>query len=538
MSDIILRYFYKENQSKLDLLKLIIDYLDLLILFVENISKTYYNLLKKLFKISFISKNRLTILNNKINIYQDKNYICNEININSNKIYDIIYDEIDTKKINKTIFNIINNTFIQKFLIHLLETELFFIGGSFALIFAYLIFDKDINMETYKDFDIDIFPIGIMASYKSNIIQTKLQSIINEFFIKNNLENIECFIIIKNFVINICFPKILNIPKIQIILHNKDTINEHIAFIDLPITHFTIGKNKIYYTEIAKYAINNNICIIDNVYNKQTYNRIYKYITRGFFIVKTGKYNVGLSLNQQIIAVYSKYYIYKVDCFLSDIIKLQYNIKNNILKNKPYTTRIFTIISRSPIKKLLLTTTEHINLVKRDEICMYLYDMNLLKYNIDNINNDINCYRYKLEDGIKNEHNEYEHFGYDILLSKKTITYQYNITKKNRYSYIYNERNYSHSYEKYLEKYENNKKNKLFPYFTILKPQDFIKIKKNIFFTVYNSYFLNSHKIKFTINDKYSHILSNEKEKKIYIPNWKHYAPITDDEGFILVKKK
>lgn len=528
------------HQLNNNLLKIITDFIDYdsLTIHFEKTCKKYKFLLKKL---PNCFENRIKILNNNIGTPLNES--------NTNKIYNIICDEINTIKFNEIILTIINNTFIQKFLIDLLKTNLFFIGGSFALIFAHVLYNKDINLEKYDEFDIDIFPIGIISPNQSDIIQSTLQTIINNCFVKNKSHYIDCLIINNNFVTNIYFPKILNIPKIQIILHNKSTIDEHIAFIDLPITHFTIGYQKIFYTEIAKYAFDYKICIIDKVYNKQTVNRILKYSNRGFLIVKNGKHGCDLLINTRIIAVYSLNYIYKVDCYLSDIIKLQNNMKNNIFKNKlpPRTNVNIKIIGRTPGVKILFTKT--INNLIHETICKYLYNMNLLKYYIDNIDNDNYYDIYFIKRKIKNEHDEYEFFN-DYLLTKKVINNHYSINKMNTYRYKNNDRKYifynpytnksdDRSYEKYLDKYNNSiNKHKYFPYFTILKPEEFINIKKNIFFTIYNSYFLNNHEIKITITNNYSHVCSSEKEKIVYIPNWKHKGPIIDDEGFILIKKK
>jgi len=67
---------------------------------------------------------------------------------------------------------------------------------------------------------------------------------------------------------------IKKLKKIQIILHIKQTIYEHMQFVDLPITQFLLGNNKLYKTLCAQYALCNKIN------HSESYNRINKYFYR------------------------------------------------------------------------------------------------------------------------------------------------------------------------------------------------------------------------------------------------------------------
>jgi len=490
------------------ILEIIFTYIDAktLILILEKTCKKFKNFLFNIYDIEFSSQRRSNVLNNI-----------------SNKI-----SNIERETYNSTIFNnyilqlVNNNQYIYLFLVNLLKTNIFYIGGSFALIMTHYLKNKYINIDDYTDRDIDIFSIGDISL---EIIQKTLQNILNKYL---NITNIKSYCLIKKYLINIEFED-KNLKKIQIILHVKKTISEHMEFIDLPITQFLLGNNILYKTKLAQYALDTKIIIIDNISNRQTYNRIQKYEIRGYITIKTIYYGLSIYNNQRIISIFETkkdvLIEYFIDCTLLDIILLiseYHKIINNNNDN------IFDVTKNYYYKN------NNLNNTRVRKILPIIYKDK--RYNFYNF-----CNKYK---------NLYINFEYDYLTTdfKKVIKGRtISVFKKKGYSqYLYNDNEYGkyHSYKGYRYEYihkQNSTKN--FPYFNILSSYDFSIIRKILFFKIYCSYFLNNNLCKLGIDDIYYNIHDNIIEKKINIPNWNPIViPKTilniDEEGFTMINKK
>ena len=217
-----------------------------------NFSFNYNNYISSLDHKLFILNN-LKSLNNKNNYLKFNDYLYNlnnsvdNIDIVDNNI--IIYEQCDILTYHNNILKLLdNNIYIFNFLINLLKTDIFYIGGSFALLLSHLIFNIHYDIEKYYDSDIDIYVISNTSIYN-------IQTILNELLIKYiNNNDIRCLINIKKHLINIEFFD-NNIRKIQIILHIKHSIDEYIYFIDLPISQFILGKDSIYFTKLAYFTV-------------------------------------------------------------------------------------------------------------------------------------------------------------------------------------------------------------------------------------------------------------------------------------------
>ena len=503
--------FNKEN-----IIDNIFNFLDLTsLLSFELIDKLCYNLKKNVYKYLTSVERKLYIVNNKV---FDTNLECE--NINQDTFNNCILQIIDCN--------------IYLFLIDLLKTNLFYIGGSFALYFAHLYYNIPINDFDYHDSDIDIFAIANLDKVSEEFIQNTFYKIYEKHLGKPIIKDIHS-VFIKRFIIDINFYEDLNIPKIQIVLHHKNSIQAHIEFIDLPITHFTLGNNLLYKTNLADYALHNKIIIIDYIYNDITTNRCIKYIDRGWTIIKRTKY--GYINNPRLIGIFEKKYNqlieYKIDCRLLDIIDLLKKLKDNYIFK----------ISRDPSRDVCNT-----KILSRNKI--FNKNKNIFE-NTAIINIDI----------IKDSSYNYNSKLYEALLSQKfiilTIKYEIKINKKYKYKYyskneyfdmvtiIENKTiisNYTKNYNKYY--YTNDERQKINKNLLVLNSTpNKHKIKyKNLyfrylsfdeivteqifntcfFFNNYCSYFLNLHKIKYTNKNLYTKIDSNyHNEIKIIIPNIK-----------------
>ena len=506
------------NNIPFSILILITKYIDNknLISQLDNTCTYIHDLAKKVYKTSTTLQKRLDILNKK-----------------TDNLTVIECEEIISSEFENNILKIVNNNEdILEFLLDLLKSN-FYIGGSFALIFAYMVNKKEYDIEKYKDADIDIYPIGDMDL-------KKIQKII--FLMLNKLEqkNIKCLIKIKNVVINIVFENPL-IPKIQIILHVKKTINEHIEFIDLPITQFTIGYNKLYKTKLAMFALESNIILIDNINNILTYNRIIKYSARHFLIGKYIKYGFETNNEQRIVKIYepcgSHHVIeHSVDCLLSDMILIQNTLtstKSIVLVNAfPIDTFTRTnSITKLTDKHDVEVHTANLVIYKfpiRSNLCYIMYKLKILDEHKSLATTQRDYKKYKRYVNYDGDYNYITQSHKDIV---NKVTHTYNNKKNNKLRFKDDLDSHSNSYSYYQNTYllNNNKYNL---YFKIFKPSDFSKIKILLLFHNYITYFLKNHKIKKTINNDYKSIYSNISELVINIPNWVY------NDGFQLVQIK
>jgi len=252
---------------------------------------------------------------NRFTPYQTNCKLKNKSDIKS----EIITIELHKKQYNNTFHKIIKlgiiNNNIAIFIKELVKTGIFYVGGSFAVIYMHFLNNKPFDRSNYKDMDVDIYPI---SNISPNLIKSTLNDIIKQYI---NKKKIKCKIVIKNNVMNIYFEDIL----VQIILNIKQTIEKHITNIDLPITHFTIGFKKIYTTNLGLFAFNKGINIINTIYHKRTNNRIIKYYKRNYYTVLSLFNSYELADNERIVAFYDydKYLLkYEIDILLSDLFKI------------------------------------------------------------------------------------------------------------------------------------------------------------------------------------------------------------------------
>lgn len=482
-------------------------------------------------------------------IYGTSSSLDRKINILNNikKIKKIEYEEYKSKIFNNYLLNLSNNNvIIYNFLLQLLKTEMFYIGGSFSLLMAHLFKNKKYDKSKYADSDIDIYLIG---NININLIQNILSNILIKYI--ENLD-IKCFIKVKKYLINIEFED-PNIKKIQIILHVRNSINEYMEFLDFPITQFLLGYNKLYYTKLALFALETKINIIDNIYNNLSYNRIEKYHNRGFYTVRKIKY--GINLKQRIIAIYEPIYYpinitkHKIDCNLSHLLTLKSMIENKIEAIGPI-NELATIIDSNRINNNKIITNYNItefNRTTNTTLFLYLFDMKLLLESIRRIDTTKSFkktfrYRYpKYNDEYRyypGYEDEYRYHTEEIIkIYHKTII-QFDNKKYNKQNYKDNERNPNiNSYSVYEFYYNNNNKQN-YLYYKILTLSEFSLVKKNIFFNNYCTYFLNNNLCKFGIDNKYHNIFSMMPwEKKSFIPNWIPNK-IIDNDGFTLITRK
>ena len=473
-------------------------------------------------------------------------------NIDIDKFYNIIYLIVDIlyekRLLKKKIFeyNIVDYDFNNKvdkrsyylteFIIELLKTKIFYIGGSFALLFKYIL-SNNYDFDNFNDVDIDIYVIG---NVNDKTVEEKLKHIINTSLI---FKQCKCTIEIKNFVSNFYF-KDTKIPKIQFILHIRKDINLHIEFIDLPITHYTLGYKTLYYTKLADYAFNNKINIIDSISNDITHNSILKYINRNYTTVMCSIYGYNeFNLdNLRIISIYFScndiLYEYYTDCFLNDILNVFPYDDHIIIKTKD--KEISSKIINSKIicieKKVIIN-----NISSENKLFNKMLNNNLLEYNVLNLQvkyMSIYSIKYNLS---YEEYNIYYKHGIINYNRKKKIYYR---NYKKSYKYRDDESKHCFSYYKkitnkikssnnccdYIKKYYLMKRRRFYPYFFPLSIKQFIKIKTHIFFDYMCSYFLNNHMIKKTINNNYTSINSEAVEQIIRSPNWiiDNYNEISD----------
>jgi hypothetical protein len=237
----------------------------------------------------------------KIKFFNSLLYELREDNITQNRrvailngdpfMSNIEYNEYDNQVIEEILTKYLDDEWTSKFLIELLKCHSypFVIGGSFITNIMQLLNNKKFNKEQYKDSDIDIYCVSSQynTKYIHFYIEEKLKEVLAKF-----LPERKCYIYNTKIIINIV-PEIGR--KIQIICHQKKTMEEHMEFIDLPITKFVLQKSnggyKIFHTQSAIYALEKKINIINDPLNALVANRIVKYQQRGFLTVIMSEYN-------------------------------------------------------------------------------------------------------------------------------------------------------------------------------------------------------------------------------------------------------
>lgn len=229
------------------------------------------------------------------------------------------------------------------FLKELLQTNQFYIGGSFGTMFSHFIFGENINLNKYKDADIDIYCISTM---KENELESLLKSIAKKFIL-----NEKCLIYKTGILMNIIF-KNEETRKIQIIFQVKKTIDEHLAFIDLPITEFTIGFQNnnfiMFYTQLSLFALYKKINFVFEPKSEITNNRILKYVCRGFISVLIQNGEISKICDTDIkelcwIKLKSNIMLNTLNCLITEYINIKNkNIKIEIINDESYSYNSYT----------------------------------------------------------------------------------------------------------------------------------------------------------------------------------------------------
>jgi hypothetical protein len=147
--------------------------------------------------------------------------------------------------------------------------------------------------------------------------------------------DVKHYVILKRFLIDIIFEHI-DARKIQIVLHVKKSIDEHMEFVDLPITQLLLAKNRIFKTCLAQLALDKKVNVITDPINEQTINRIVKYAERGFPTVVHAKgqyHGLGHPMSR-IVSIFDDRYIrYFVEMKLSDVYDVVSIVENPYLLN-------------------------------------------------------------------------------------------------------------------------------------------------------------------------------------------------------------
>ena len=511
------------NNLSSDIILLITNYIDVFSLKnLEYVDKSFKNFRFTYFGIHSINDIKLDLLNNTRLI--KSNVLCQSFTI-----YDI------PKLKNCLLFASKNNQSIVNFLIDLLwhKNNCFYIGGSFATIITQLLnkninyLENQLNLDDYVESDIDIYVIGYNNMYN-------IQKFIG-LYIKKHFNN-RCFIKIKPNLINIVFEN-NNYRTIQIILHIKANIDEHMIFIDLPISQFAICSNSskgfsIYKTKLADYALTKQINIIQEPYIPETMNRILKYLNRNYLTVIASKFNNSNIQNTRIIGIFDKYgYRHDIDCKLDKI-----ELINNLLVESKFIEDLPIYFNDSRLVLFKSDTHEviHFNTsinFRYSKLTDVLKNLNILiTLCTTNISNGI-IDRPKIirAAGYYNTHQDsneiysraiIEYLKIQTEINEKQIEYFNKLQKK--YYYIDNE--IHDTYQCYMNLYINKYskiKSYTYPYYQIMNPFEFTKIHSLLFFNNYTSYFLNKN-FCFLGSDKQYHNINKTnsiKENIILIPN-------------------
>jgi len=433
-----------------------------------------------------------------------KNYLLeNNSSIKSDVYCKYLSKQKYTKYFNKMIeLGIINND-ISIFIKELIKTDVFYVGGSFALIYNLLLNKINFRITDYISMDIDIYPITTMTP---NSVKNVLNKIIKKYI---KMKQIKCKIVIKNYIMNIYFQ---NNILIQIILKIKSSMDTHMVNIDLPITHFTIGYEKIYMTKLAEFAMHKKINIINKVYHKQTYNRILKYLDRGFYTVCSLFDSYELADNERIVgffdceSLYSKTITkFEIDIPLIKFLEvfnksLNYTLEFKDQNDLPIPDALIHITSFTPT-----TTVRRISCDCLSSLCKYCnlheYDpfyqtiINSKTTKREHINfifsdlfktmiimNLVKSINYTI---IDNKTDTFKGQDYEYIITTETtreIT-EYEGKIYTKYKYPYSAYKLSYRYYKNNWMFLPTESTKPYPTFFPITPKQFIKIKQDIFFT-------------------------------------------------------
>lgn len=382
---------------------------------------------------------------NKINVLSNFNFKSKqEISTTS-----VTCDEFDT--FSQLITNYDDE--IYDFLKNLIKTGHFFIGGSFGTIFAHLLLGENINLDLYKDADIDIYCCSTM---EVQILDSMLKHIASKLIL-----NKKCIIYKTDILANIIFEN-PEYRKIQIIFQVKKNIDEHLAFIDLPVTEFTIGyKNNefiMYYTQLSLLALYKKINVIFNPKSKITDNRVLKYNNRGYIsvVAENGKIT-KICENNDLYKQFIRFAWYDINCDLDDLIKNIDEYHECILHNKDIIKPNNAELKLKSNSKLIwfLINNKIIDCIECEKIRTVYETTTLPKESYDH--NYFQTWRETKR--------IYKHIVEKIKTIKASIKY--------KYCYVDDESNHQ---------FEQLSFNPDFFKETIMNPDDFLKLQHNYFF--------------------------------------------------------
>ena len=315
----------------------------------------------------------------------------------------------------KFLTEICGKKIIYQFIMKLIKTKIFSIGGSVVERMARNIFDvPQEDKITYLDSDIDIYCIG---NYKLEQIQNTLFSILLVHF-PINTYIVKC----TRYTINIIFKNI----KIQIITFVFPNLTNFVAFNDLTATSGIIKWHDkdlcLFITKLGEFSIINKCNIITQKLTGTSINRNNKYNKRGYLTILLAPGQIlthnSIDLSMRVMGIYDNVYCYFVDTLLSLILNVNCIDYVNAITSETTITNTYynryisiTKIINNPYTKLF------------NKLCI----MNMIKYKETE-------QEFSYVDAI---------YNYNSILNIVHYKYQrYNIKQSINYLYKYNERKY------------------------------------------------------------------------------------------------
>ena len=236
--------------------------------------------------------------------------LLNNIGFRSN----INADFFESSQFNDLLLTVLNgDVATTRFLLSLLNlrNSPFVIGGSVALILASLRANKAINLNNYKNSDINIY---LVSDAPINEIDFIIKTVLFNF-----MNSEKCAVYSTNELFEIVFVDKTR-RKIQIIRQIKKNIDIHMEFVDLPCTQIGIGQknNRIvmWSTHLAALALESGINVINDPINTNTIDWIIKYQARGFLTIVQSSYG-------RIVAIFDEPYRHEVDATFEKCVKVR-----------------------------------------------------------------------------------------------------------------------------------------------------------------------------------------------------------------------
>jgi hypothetical protein len=498
---------FRFDKLPTDVFSYIIGYVDQASLYrnVLLVSRQFYNMI-----------NSQSVLNRRLMVLNKSMYY----NYGSN----LMIDTYEVKEFNQFLLQSVRNhqqtlAFINELLSTLSngsdKGSPFYVGGSLAVIMANMLQGKEIDMTQYDDSDIDIYCIG---NHNLQLIQKIILKLISSCF-----GHISHYVVLKRFIIDIVFEDPIA-RKIQIILHVKSSIDEHMEFVDLPITQILLGGSTlnryIYKTKMAQYALDRKLNIMTDPINEQTNNRIVKYTNRGYTtVVHAIGQQVSLgNPNSKIISIFdNQYNRYYVDMSLSDVIdsldiiatpelyaaipqQLPANNEQIILNSKQKQ------ITKSIIFKGVANTQMFKVLTHRNALLKFVSvkDVESIKYRTRVVYHSVRyrCYRRRHRyHGSDSDYDSYsEDEEYDTVMEEYSCLSNITETKFGlsaivKYKYKHNEATdtFVNLRRKSMLHNQTETKSQQYPFYVPMDISSVPKLSESIFFSKFNDYFLSKN---------------------------------------------